>query len=363
MNGAVTEETLERRIVTVMFADLVSFTTLSEQYDAEDVAAIQDQYFASVRETVGRYGGRLEKFIGDAAMAVFGVPRSRDDDAQRAVRAGLALTHGVQQIGTALGLEDDALRLRVGINTGEVVIAAGGADEGRVTGDTVNTAARLQTAAPPGGVLISESTALAVADVADLQPVAPLELKGKAEPTPASLVAGFRTEPSRERAMGRLRAPTLGRERELADLERAFERAAAGGVERWLVIAPPGVGKSRLLREFGERTAATGTAALSGALERGPSPSRPSIRSPACCATRRPVARIVRMPRRPCLPGYPRGASQMRERASSPTRVSPWRGRPRLQQRPVLRARSATLCSRRGSTGWTRSPETARPSG
>ena len=164
-------ESVERRIVTVLFADLVGFTTLSEQFDPEDVAVIQDRYFAAVRETIDRYGGRLEKFIGDAAMAVFGVPRSRDDDAARAVRAGLALVHTVQRIGADLGLDDDALRLRVGINTGETVIAATGEDEGRVTGDTVNIAARLQTAAPPGGVLVGDSTALAVADMADMEVV------------------------------------------------------------------------------------------------------------------------------------------------------------------------------------------------
>src|SRR5262245_31379212 len=175
------EEALERRIVTVLFADLVGFTTISEQFDAEDVAQIQDRYFAVIRETVGRYGGQLEKFIGDAAMAVFGVPRARDDDAQRAVRAGLALTHAVQHIGAALGLEDDALRLRVGINTGEAVIAAAGEDEGRVTGDTVNTASRLQAAAPAGQVLVGPTTALAVADAAELGEALALELKGKAE--------------------------------------------------------------------------------------------------------------------------------------------------------------------------------------
>ncbi|MBA2255489.1 MAG: adenylate/guanylate cyclase domain-containing protein, partial [Chloroflexi bacterium] len=235
------QELVERRIVTVLFADLVGFTTLSEQFDAEDVAAIQDSYFAMVRETIGRYGGRLEKFIGDAAMAVFGVPRSRDDDATRAVRAGLALVHGIQQLGASLGLDEDALRLRVGVNTGEAVIAAAGPDEGRVTGDTVNTAARLQTAAPPGGVLVGETTALAVADVADSEPVAPLELKGKAEPTPAHLVTGFRAEPSREQAMGALRAPTLGRETELARLQAAHRRATQALVERWLIVAPPGV--------------------------------------------------------------------------------------------------------------------------
>jgi class 3 adenylate cyclase/tetratricopeptide (TPR) repeat protein len=244
------EDALERRIVTVLFADLVGFTTLSEQFDAEDVAAIQDRYFAAVRDTIGRYGGRLEKFIGDAAMAVFGVPRSRDDDAERAVRAGLALISAVQQLGSQLGLEDDVLRLRVGINSGEAVVAASGLDDGRVTGDTVNTAARLQTAAPPGGVLVGDTTSLAVADVAELGEQISLELKGKAEPTLARLVTGFRSEPSREQAMGALKAPTVGRDQELSDLRAGIERARAGGVERWLIVAPPGVGKSRLLREL-----------------------------------------------------------------------------------------------------------------
>ena len=101
---------VERRIVTVLFCDLVGFTSLSEALDAEDVATMQDAYFAMVRETVGRYGGRLEKFIGDAAMAVFGLPRSRDDDVERAVRAGLAIVGGIQQIGARLGLDDNALQ-------------------------------------------------------------------------------------------------------------------------------------------------------------------------------------------------------------------------------------------------------------
>jgi class 3 adenylate cyclase/tetratricopeptide (TPR) repeat protein len=250
------EGALERRIVTVLFADLVGFTTLSEAYDAEDVAAIQDRYFGAVRETIGRYGGRLEKFIGDAAMAVFGVPRARDDDAERAVRAGLALIHAIDQIGASLGLEEDALRLRVGINTGEAVAASGGPDEGRVTGDTVNTAARLQTAAPPGGVLIGEPTALAVADVAQTEVVPPLELKGKAEPFAARLVTGLRAQPSREVAMGALQAPTLGRDAELQALTAARARADQGAGVRVTVIAPPGVGKSRLLREFADRATA-----------------------------------------------------------------------------------------------------------
>src|SRR5918999_5241421 len=152
----------ERRIVTVLFGDLVGFTTLSEQHDPEDVAIVQDAYFAAVRDTLGRYGGSIEKFIGDAVMAVFGVPRARDDDAVRAVRAGLALVSAIEQLESRFALDADALRIRIGITSGEVVVADAGPDRGRVTGDTVNTAARLQAAAPPGGGLVGEPTMLAV---------------------------------------------------------------------------------------------------------------------------------------------------------------------------------------------------------
>src|SRR5215217_8882194 len=160
----------ERRIVTVLFADLVGFTALSDELDAEDVVTVQDAYFEMVRETVGRYGGVLEKFIGDAVMAVFGAPRARDDDAERAVRAGLALISGVEQLAARLGLEPGALQLRVGVNSGEVVHATSGPNAGRVTGDTVNTAARLQSAARPDTVVVGELTALTVGESVELAP-------------------------------------------------------------------------------------------------------------------------------------------------------------------------------------------------
>ncbi len=193
---------VERRILSVLFADLVGFTPLSERLDAEDVAAIQDAYFAAARETIGRYGGVVEKFIGDAVMAVFGVPSGRDDDAERAVRAGLALIGAVEQLGARIGLDPGELQLRVGVNTGEVVYAAAGSDAGRVTGDTVNTAARLQSAATPGTVLLGELTALAAAEAIETQSVPPLELKGKAEPVRAAQAVGPRPQPSREEALG-----------------------------------------------------------------------------------------------------------------------------------------------------------------
>jgi len=250
---------VERRIVTVLFADLVGFTPLSERLDPEDVATIQDAYFASVRETIGRYGGLIEKFIGDAAMAVFGVPRARDDDPERAVRAGFALISGIEHLGTRLGLASGELHLRVGINTGEVAYANSGPNQGRVTGDTVNTAARFQAAAAPDTILIGESTALAVEDVIQLERLPPLDLKGKSKPARVARVVDVRVERSRELAMGGLRAPMLGREVELRRLLAALaDVAGAGRPQRWLVVAPPGVGKTRLLDEFATHAAARG---------------------------------------------------------------------------------------------------------
>ena len=239
--------TVERRIVSVLFADLVGFTPLSERLDAEDVATIQDAYFAATRETVERYGGVLEKFIGDAAMAVFGAPRARDDDAERATRAGMALVGAVEQLGARLGLPLGELQLRVGVNTGEVVHATAGPDTGRVTGDTVNTAARLQAAARPGTVLVGALTALAIDESLELADAEPVTLKGKSEAVRARTVVGPRPQPSRDAALGRLHAPLIGRSNELP---------ALGAVEHGLVVivAPPGVGKSRLLAAVvGER--------------------------------------------------------------------------------------------------------------
>src|SRR6187551_3730462 len=246
---------VERRIVTVLFADLVGFTTLSERLDPEDMAGIQDAYFNAVRETIERHGGTLEKFIGDAAMAVFGAPRAHDDDAGRAVRAGLAMIGSIEQLNARLGLEPGALRLRVGVNTGEVVHATAGPDAGRVTGDTVNTAARLQAAAEPNRVLVGEITALAVGDAVDLDEPVPIELKGKAEVVRASTVIGLRPEPSRDAMLGALRAPLLGRAAELHRLE-ALHRG------RITIIAPPGVGKSRLVAEHAARAEARGEQVL-----------------------------------------------------------------------------------------------------
>jgi class 3 adenylate cyclase len=261
-----TERALERRVVTVLFADLVGFTSLSEQLDAEDVTLVQDAYFEAVRETITRHGGQLEKFVGDAAMAVFGAPRVRDDDAERAVRAGLALVAAVQRVGAGLGLAPGALRLRVGVASGETVYGDASAERGPVTGDVVNVAARLQAAGEPETVTVGEATALAVAEAIELERLPPFDLKGKSEPVPAWRAVGVHAERSRERALGRLRAPTLGREDELKRLG-----ALVGSTARVTIVAPPGVGKTRLLDELA--AAAAGAAVLRARL-------RPDVLSP-----------------------------------------------------------------------------------
>jgi class 3 adenylate cyclase/predicted ATPase len=244
---------VERRIATVVFVDLVGFTSLAERLDPEDVARIQGAFLALARETISRHRGRLDNFMGDAVMAVFGVPRAADDDAERAVRAGLALARSVEELGVYLSL--GRLEARAGVNTGEV-LASEATEGGRalVSGDAVNTAHRLQGRAPPGGVLVGRDTALAVADAIELEPEGPLALKGKAQALPAWRVVGPRPERSREAALGRLRAPMIGREAEMALLGSALDRLRAGGpAERWLISAPPGVGKSRLVDEFATR--------------------------------------------------------------------------------------------------------------
>jgi class 3 adenylate cyclase/tetratricopeptide (TPR) repeat protein len=274
---------VERRIVTVLFADLVGFTSLSERLDAEDVSLIQDAYFEAVRETIERHGGMLEKFVGDAAMAVFGAPRVRDDDAERAVRAGLALVAAIGRIGSTLGLEEGALRLRVGVNTGEAVYGEATADRGPVTGDTVNVAARLQAAAEPGTVVVGEITALAVADAIETDRLADLELKGKGEAVPAWRVIGAYAERSRERALGGLRAAMVGRAAELHQLLAALDN----GAQRIVVVAPPGVGKTRLVEELGIEAAHSGARVFRARL-------RPDLLSPF-----EPIGQLVRSVGRP----------------------------------------------------------------
>src|SRR5437660_914331 len=172
----------ERKVVSVLFCDLVGFTAASEQQDPEDVRARIRPYHARLRSEIERYGGTVEKFVGDAVMAAFGAPVAHEDDAERAVRAGLRILDAIAELNEAdPGL---SLQVRVGINTGEAVVALGArpeVGEGIVTGDVVNTAARIQGAAPVGGVAVAEQTHRATERVFEYAPLDPMARRGQAE--------------------------------------------------------------------------------------------------------------------------------------------------------------------------------------
>jgi class 3 adenylate cyclase len=246
-----------RRVVTVVFADLVGFTSLSERLDAEDVAAIQQAYFSSARECLLRHGGMVEKYIGDAVVGSFGVVRARDDDAEQATRAALDIVAAVERIREASALGESELQVRVGVNTGEVLITGGGVSDWQLTGDVVNVAARLQAQARPQSVLVGSDTALAVEAAMVLEPIGPVAVKGKAKPIDVWQVVAPRSAPLRRTTLLGQAPVTLGRETELAALLEGW-RAALSEPVNWLVTAPPGVGKSRLVSELATRVQAEG---------------------------------------------------------------------------------------------------------
>ncbi|HYX89052.1 MAG TPA: adenylate/guanylate cyclase domain-containing protein, partial [Gaiellaceae bacterium] len=205
-----------RKIVTVLFCDLVGSTSLAERLDPEALRRVLAQYFARSREAVERHGGRVEKFVGDAVFAVFGVPVAHEDDALRAVRAAVELREAIAGLNAELSLLGVELTLRIGVNTGEV-LATGRAGDGFVTGDAVVTAKRLEEAAPRGGVLLGPMTHALVRDAVECDPLAPLELKGKRKRLPAHLLRSVRPGvPGVER---RLDSPLVGRADELAALQ------------------------------------------------------------------------------------------------------------------------------------------------
>jgi class 3 adenylate cyclase/tetratricopeptide (TPR) repeat protein len=240
----------QRKLVSVLFADLVGFTSLSETLDPEDVRAIQQDYFARWRAAIEAHGGLVEKFIGDAVMAVFGVPSAQEDDAERAVRAALDLHAGLLALNAERGTQ---LQMRAGVHTGTVVVAGSGGDY-VATGDAVNLTARLQAAAPPGGVLVSHEAYQQVRGLFDAVEQPPLSVKGKAEPVLTYLVE--RARPGGFRALTRgvegVETGMVGREAELLMLQKAWHDTLEDGTARLvLVVGEPGLGKTRLAEEFG----------------------------------------------------------------------------------------------------------------
>ncbi len=235
--------------MSVLFADLVGFTSLSEQRDAEDVRELLSRYFETARTVIGRYGGTIEKFIGDAVMAVWGVPVAQEDDAERAVRAALELVDAVSAFGESVGAP--GLRARAGVLTGEAAVNIGASGEGMVAGDMVNTASRVQTAAATGTVLVGESTRRATEATIRYEDAGLHTLKGKPEPIRLWQVAEvIAARGGALRATG-LEPPFVGRERELRVLKELLHATSEEGKARLLSITGvAGVGKSRLAWEF-----------------------------------------------------------------------------------------------------------------
>jgi class 3 adenylate cyclase/tetratricopeptide (TPR) repeat protein len=240
----------ERRQVTVLFADLSGYTAVSENLDPEQVKRLVDRSLSRLQEEVDRYGGRVDKFMGDNVMALFGAPVAHEDDPQRAVRAGLGMQAAMAEINERIESDHGvSLALRVGINSGEVLAGAVGTSY-TVTGDVVNVASRLQTAAEPGTVVVGERTYRATSDSVEFRPLPPLALKGKAEPVPAWQAIGVAAQAAGRRA-ARVESPLVGRDDELALLlEQQGRTLRERRAHLMTVVGQAGVGKSRLLREF-----------------------------------------------------------------------------------------------------------------
>jgi class 3 adenylate cyclase/tetratricopeptide (TPR) repeat protein len=238
----------QRKTVTIVFCDVMGSTALGERLDPEALRRVMSRYFDEMKASIERHGGTVEKFIGDAVMAVFGIPIVHEDDALRAVRAAVDMRLALELLNKELERDHGVtLAARIGVNTGEVV--AGTSGQTLVTGDTVNVAARLEQAAAPGELLVGEATHWLVRDAVVVDAIEPLELKGKAE-----TVRAFRLVSIAGMAVGRARrldSPMIGRERRLALLTQLYEGAAADrACHLFTILGSAGVGKSRLVEEF-----------------------------------------------------------------------------------------------------------------
>ena len=348
----------ERRLVTVLFCDLVGFTARSDQADPEDVGALLRPYHARFRAEIERLGGTLDKFIGDGVMAVFGAPVAHEDDPERAVRCALGMLTAIEELNLAHPSLD--LAVRVGITTGEALVRLGPDQRSEgVVGDVVNTASRLEGVAPAGGVVVGEATFRATRRLFDYQELAPVKVKGKADPVPVWRLEGARSRTGVE-AVRRAGTPFVGRQVELDLLKGLFEQTLADRVVRLVtVVGEPGVGKSRFVAELatsvddqpqlvsGARAAAcpTATGSPSGRSGRSSRP-RPASWSP----TRPPRCRpSSRRPWPTCSP-TPRSA------AGCGSGWPPWSASPA----PTPSRPSGPSCSPPGSGSSRPSPPPAR---
>jgi class 3 adenylate cyclase/tetratricopeptide (TPR) repeat protein len=249
MPGQAREPVAERRVCSVLFCDVVGFTPLSEARDPEAVRELLSRYFGVARVVIGRYGGVIEKFIGDAVMAVWGTPVAAEADAERAVRAALDLVSAVADLGAEVGVPD--LAARAGVVTGEVAVTLGAVGEGMVAGDAVNTAARVQAAAGSGQVLTDGATHRLAGGAVGFAAAGSHYLKGKAEPQELWRATRVLSAVGGAQRVDGLEAPLLGRDAELRTVKDLFHAAAERHVPRLVLVSgPAGVGKSRLGWEF-----------------------------------------------------------------------------------------------------------------
>jgi|tagenome__1003787_1003787.scaffolds.fasta_scaffold20989182_5 class 3 adenylate cyclase/tetratricopeptide (TPR) repeat protein len=253
-----------RKTVTMLFVDVTGSTALGERLDAESMRGVIDRYFDAAADVLRRHGGTLEKYIGDAVMAVFGVPQLHEDDALRAVRAALELRERLETLNVELGERWGVeLQTRTGIDTGEVVTAELPGPDSFVTGDAANVAARLEQSAAPGEILIGAATHDLVRDAVIAEPAGPLPLKGRQVPADAWRVHGLR--PAAEMVARRTDVPMVGRDAELAQLSGALLRCVSDRrCHLATVLGEPGIGKSRLAAELMDHARRDGLRVLSG---------------------------------------------------------------------------------------------------
>ena len=253
--GAAPTVRKERKFATALFADLVGSTSLAEHEDPEVVQSVVGRTFDRLATEIGRYEGFLEKFMGDAVLAVFGIPRAHEDDAERAVRVALEMQAVLSELNRGFAAEGKpTLAMRIGIEAGEVLVdveRVSGPRDRMLTGDAVNTAARLEASAEPGQIVVGPAVYASTKDVIEYREMDPLTLKGKAEPVPAWRALRIKAKTRGERPRLGMEARLVGRDEELSLLKQTFQRVQTDGRPALMtVVGPAGVGKSRLVSEL-----------------------------------------------------------------------------------------------------------------
>src|SRR5205823_9403219 len=244
----------ERRPITVLFADIAGSTAIAERMDPEDWTVLVGEAFRRMNSTIERYEGTIARLMGDGVLAFFGAPTAHEDDPERAVRCGLDLVRAIDGLDASKHLpQAETFKVRVGINTGPVVVGVVGtetASEYTAMGDTVNVAARMQASARPGNVLVTSATYRFISPLVEAVDVGQLELKGKSDTVHAYEITGLKEGAAHTRGLAGVRSPMVGRDAQLDHLVQAFQIAKAGQGRVACILGEPGMGKSRLLAEL-----------------------------------------------------------------------------------------------------------------